>query len=189
MSWSCIRHVLSLPPPSTSSPSASAAVQSEPDCDRCSTVPQRPGPEQCCQSQHPLLRGAEWDKCHRKPPGGKEGGSGAHLADKRFNHPALRTLHALQAPGTCWSQPAQLLAANILLYWCDGLRLRAGAMIELDNILIIACLKHTAPLGVQTKSISWPWQCKGGAVQGDGRCQITSQDCSWNGIRELCFVK
>lgn len=45
---------------------------SELDCDRCSTVPQRLGPEQRCQSQHPLLRGAEQDKCQKKPPGGKE---------------------------------------------------------------------------------------------------------------------
>lgn len=82
MTWTCVRLLSSSLIPTPLTPiifSSSSAYRlcscsgpvSELDCDRCSVVPQRLGPEQCCQSQHPLLRGAEWDKCQKTPPGRK----------------------------------------------------------------------------------------------------------------------
>lgn len=102
----------------------------------------------------PTAEGSWIGQVSEKASRGKKGPCAAHLPDKRFNQPALRTPHPLLALGTSRSQPPQLPVANIPLHQCDGPSLRGRAMIELEVILIITHLRHMQPFGARVKSIS-----------------------------------
>lgn len=96
------------PPPSSSS---AAWVQSvELDCDRCSRVPQRPGPEPAV-SPGTLCWGELNRTSVRKSLQREKEPCAAHLPDKRFNQPAPRH------PSPSLSPWDELKSATTITWW------------------------------------------------------------------------